>query len=277
MNDTYSKEPAGQTNLNHKGQESSGLSDSPIEREAPHLDASLESPMRLDDWADMAEANQKNFDRRNRQRKKQPRISSRIQVQRLLNAIVYRIHGSRFYQIGFALITALSLGLIWFSLSERAPLASQAYEDISEIGRLETELLAIQQLWSDERMNEINEGIKSADKRRIFSDFQGLAIWLNDKGNYANQLDLSFEYHLEEGTRAQIDNTLEIPIAITLKPKDQDANSAYFQLMEFTRRMLSTPFFVNIQETRVESSGEGATELQTKISVWVHEQVHTDG
>lgn len=229
------------------------------------------------EWALAPEANQENFDRRSRTRKKPPKTSYRIQVQRFLNSIVYKIHASRLFQFLFVVITAAAVALIWYSATHRAVLIEEAHDQLVVQGQLETEILGIRQIWSEDKMNEISQGVASADQRRVFSDYHSLATWLGENSTYANQLYLDFSYTLGEGTYAQIDNTLEIPISVILKPDNTNPQQTYFQMMEFARHMVSSPWYVDIQEASVESRGAGITELKAQISVWVRRKVKSDG
>lgn len=229
------------------------------------------------EWMGLPEANQYDFDRRLRNRKQPPKTSYPIKIQRFLNSIVYKIYGSRYYQALYVFVTATALALIYYSVNERAHLLEEAYLDLSTQGQLETEILKINQEWSQERMQEIRQGIASADRRRVFADYQSLANWLREKNAYAKQVNLGFSYTLGEGQAANIDNTLEIPVSITLAPITESNSQSYFQMMEFARHMVSTLWYVDIQEASVESTGAGVTKMTTKISVWVHGMVNSDG
>lgn len=229
-----------------------------------------------EDWIPAPEANQENFDRRSRLRKKPPKTSYRIQVQRQLNSLVYVIHGSRGFQILLAVLTMTALGAIWYSATERVQLIHEAQANLASQGRLETQILQINREWSAERIEAIKQGIASADQRRVFADYQSLANWLKDKDSYATQVNLDFTYRLGEGLTANIDNTLEVPISISLSPS-RESETAYFDMMDFTRHIVSTAWYVDVQEATLESDGMGAGKMTAEISVWVHGWVKSDG
>ena len=226
-----------------------------------------------EDWQALAEANQRNFDRREKSRKSPPKTSIRIKAQRILNSVAYKIYASRIYQLIFGLMTLASIFLLWFTLSERISLINQNYENIGRMGELESELIRTQQLWSSDRMDEISESIRNADQRRVFADYQNLATWLFEKNTLANQLSLDFSYQLGESKKAQIDNTLEVPIAITLKAGNRAEDNSFNQLMTFTRYIVSSSWYVDIQEASIENNNNDIKEMKLRISIWVHGQV----
>lgn len=222
-------------------------------------------------WKDVAETEaQTDYERRSTRRYKAPKTAFRIRVQRFLNAIVYRIYASRLWQVGFAMVALISVAMIWFSATQRIKLIDDTYTDLMEIGKLETDLLQIRQVWSAEKMQEIADNVRNADKRRVFTDFQGLAIWLRQKGEYAEQLGLSFAYSLGEGRSSRIDDMLELPIEVVLTTSDAQDEQTYLRMLEFLRKTVSTLFYVEIVEASLESQGEGVTKTQAVLRVWVH-------
>lgn len=228
-------------------------------------------------WKDLPEADaQSDYERRKVRRYKNPKTAFRIRVQRFLNAIVYRIYASRGWQVGFAMVSIASLALIWFSATQRIQKIDDVYTDLTALGQVETELLKIREIWSAEKMQSIADNVENADKRRVFTDFQGLANWLRQKREYADQLGLSFSYSLGEGRSSRIDDMLELPIKIVLTTKEAQNDRTYLRMLEFLRKAVSTLYYVEIVEAALESKGEGVTQTVAMLRVWVHATVKAD-
>lgn len=229
-------------------------------------------------WRDLPEVDaQSDYERRGTQRYVMPKTAIRIRVQRFLNTIVYSIYQERRYKVVFALVSILSIALIWYSATFRIQKIDNAYTDLSELGSVETELLQIKEIWSAENMQQIADNVQNADKRRVFGDYQGLAIWLREKGVYAEQLGLGFSYSLGDGVPSKIDDMLELPIEIALTTQPDGDNSSYLSMLEFLRRTVSTLYYVEIVEAALESKGSGVTRTVATLRVWVHGKVKADG
>jgi len=222
-------------------------------------------------WQDIPEAEaQSDYERRKTCRYQNPKTAFRIHVQRFLNGIVYRIYASRNWRIGFALLSISSLGLLWFSATQRIDLIDEVYTDQIALGQVETELLRVREVWSVEKMQQVADNVRDADERRVFGDFHGLAVWLRQKSQYADQLGLGFSYTLGEGRSSRIDDMLELPVEITLTVKDGDQEQTYLRMLEFLRKTVSTLYYAEIVEAALESEGEGVTRTVATLRVWVH-------
>ncbi len=125
-------------------------------------------------------------------------------------------------------------------------------------------------------MQQIADSVQNTDKRRVFSDYQGLAIWLREKGAYAEQLGIGFAYTLGTGTTSRLDDMLELPIEIVLTRLPKSTDSSYLSMLEFLRRAVSTLYYVEIVEAGLESEGLGVTRTVATLRVWVHGKVKAD-
>lgn len=246
-------------------------SSAPVFTQALPEKTTPEKPMTL-----LPEANQDNYERRNNNRKPPPKIAQRIVIQRMLNTIVYKIYGHRICQFLFLGIILGSVFTLWYSIEHRAKLINTTYSEFSIIGELESEILALNQVWSVEQMSEITDLVASVDSRRVFSDYRSLASWLTQKGDYAAQLDLNLSYTLGEGQSGKIDNMLEVPIYVSIKPADSSSDQLYLQILEFMRKMVSTGWYVDIQEAGMESNGDQAGGMTALLRVWVHGDTPAD-
>ena len=219
---------------------------------------------------------QTDFERRKTARFVIPKISLRIRLQRFLNNLVHRMSGSRLWQAGFVLVAVASVAMIWYSAHYRLQSIEDAYGDLAELGMVQTELLRVQEQWSVEQMNELANNVASADQRRVFRDYQGLAVWLREKGKYADQLDLGFAYTLGSAVPSRIDDMYELPIEITLSRKEGVSTSSYLSMLEFLRRTVSTLYYVEIVAAGLQSEGDGVTQTEATLRVWVHSKVSAD-
>lgn len=222
-------------------------------------------------WKDLPETEaQTDYERRQGSRYENPKTAFRIHVQRFLNAIVYRIYANRRWQAGFAAISMFSLGLLWFSATQRIDLIDEVYTDQIALGQVETELLRVRELWSADKMLQIADNVRNADERRVFGDFQGLAVWLRQKNQYADQLGLSFSYSLGEGRSSRIDDMLELPVEVVLTVNEGEQEQTYLRMLEFLRKTVSTLYYAEIVEAALESEGDGVTRTVATLRVWVH-------
>ncbi len=229
-------------------------------------------------WRNLPETSaQTDYERRKTQRYAIPKTALRIRVQRFLNGIVYRIYSDRNFAIAFTLVAVLSLAAIWFSATFRIHKIDQAYTDLGSLGAVQTELLQIKEIWSAEKMEQLADNVANADERRVFSDYQGLAVWLREKGVYADQLGLAFSYSLGEGVPSRIDDMLELPIEIVLITQTGESEPAYLRMLEFLRRTVSTAYYVEIVDAALESEGSGVNRTVATLRVWVHGKVSADG
>ncbi|MEL7537086.1 MAG: hypothetical protein AAFZ58_03100 [Pseudomonadota bacterium] len=222
---------------------------------------------------------QTDYERRRGTRRTAPKTAMRIRVQRMLNAVVYRIYANRFYQVGFIAITVAAIALIWYSATFRIHLIDEMVTDFAVLGELQSELLAIKEVWSAEQMETIADSVENADKRRVFVDYRGLAVWLREKSVYAEQLGLGFSYTLGSGQASRIEDMLEVPIELTLTGAEgtQESSQTYLHVLEFMRRLVSTLYYVEIVEASLEGEGDGAKTVTALLRVWVHATVNVDG
>ncbi len=215
-------------------------------------------------------ADQGDRERRRNRRYKVPRIALRIRIQRLLNSAVDKIYQYRMAQITFVVLVIGSISLIWFFLGHRVDVIRDNYVEFSELGKLETELLQIREVWSQDKMSSIAERVQTADRRRVFVDYRGLAQWLREKDEFADKLDLSFAYTLQSGAPSSIENMLEVPIEVVITTREESADQTYLYFLEFMRYLVSSLWYVEIVGATIESEGQGANRMVVTLRVWVH-------
>lgn len=200
------------------------------------------------------------------------RVSWRVQLQRALNRIAYRVYRNRWLQAAWAAIVVACAAVIVFELTSRIDHIEDNLALAAEVGQLDTELLNISQKWSLEEMKALEQSVARADTRRVFLDFRTLAVWLREKAVFAEQLDLEFAYSLGGSEPSQIDDMYEVPVLVTLSSTAGNGE-AYLRTLEFLKRVVSTPFYVEITEATLKGEGRGARELKATLRVWVHSSV----
>ncbi|MEM8982950.1 MAG: hypothetical protein AAGC71_07990 [Pseudomonadota bacterium] len=219
---------------------------------------------------------QTDFERRKGRRRSPPKTGISIRVQRWLNTLVYKIHGSRKYQIIFAAVPLAALALITFSATVRINEIDGIVADTVTLGELEAEIAALRAEWPESALQAIHDRLLNADQRRVFADYRGLAAWITEKDRFAEQLGLEFSYRLGEERASSIDNMNEVPIELTLAGSET-SNQTYLHVLEFLRRLLNTPYYVEIIETSLIGAGDGAKSVNAVLRVWVHTEVTVDG
>lgn len=215
-------------------------------------------------------ADQGDRERRRNRRYKVPKIAFRIRIQRALNSAVDLIYQSTLVKVVFGVIPVVSIALIYYVLFHRVELIESDYSAFSELGRVETKLLKIREVWSQEKMSSIAQSVQSVDQRRVFVDYRGLAQWLAEKGEFAEQLDLEFTYTLQPGSLSSIENMLEVPIEVVITTSEESSDQTYLHFLEFMRHMVSSLWYVEIVEATIESEGGGANRMVVMLRVWVH-------
>ncbi|MEL6869513.1 MAG: hypothetical protein AAFO81_06910 [Pseudomonadota bacterium] len=218
---------------------------------------------------------QTDFERREQPREAIPEKSAWVRLQAFFNRIVYRIYVSTYHQIGFVLITLLSIGLLFYSLRYRVVHIDDNIVAMAELGQVETQLLALRADWSSEKMQALKDKVQNADTRRVFVDYRSLAIWLREKGTYAAQLGLEFSYVLGETSASEIEDMLQVPIQVSLRGT-QDQSEVYLRALEFLKRVVGTAWYVEIVDASLEGDGRGAEAVKATLRVWVHTSVRAE-
>ncbi|MEL7311134.1 MAG: hypothetical protein AAFN07_06465 [Pseudomonadota bacterium] len=199
------------------------------------------------------------------------RVSPRVRVQRSLDRLAYRISRSRGLQAAWLAAIVACIGLLYFSLTFRLEHIDDNFVLLQQLGELDTELLGIQSRWSAQEMEALERSVETADTRRVFLDYQNLAVWLTEKSFYANQLNLEFGYVLGESEPSAIAGMVEVPIEVTLEGSKSD--QVYLRALEFMKRVVGTAYYVEITEATVRGNGSGAEHLDATLRVWVHTTV----
>lgn len=216
-----------------------------------------------------------NDERRNIDRYEGPKKAGMLRLQRFIDGIVYRLYINRLYQVSFVLITVVSLAVLFFSLRYRVDHIDDNIVALAELGRIETQLLTVRENWSQDKMQQISDKVQNADTRRVFVDYRSLAIWLREKGVYADQLGLQFAYVLGDGQASEIEDMLELPIDITLRGS-ATVDDVYLRALEFLKRVVGTAWYVEIVEASLKGSGSGAQSVNATLRVWVHSSVRAE-
>ncbi|MEM1263550.1 MAG: hypothetical protein AAGH76_14200 [Pseudomonadota bacterium] len=236
------------------------------------LDPNVDAP-----WEGLEEpAAQSDFERRKGSRRAPPKTGLSIRLQRWLNALVYKIHGSRRYQVVFAAVPLAALALILFSATVRISEIDGIVADTVTLSELEMEITALRAEWPESALRAIHDRLLNADQRRVFADYRGLAAWITEKSQFAEQLGLDFAYKLGEETPSSIESMNEVPIKLTLAGSET-SEQTYLHVLEFLRRLLNTPYYVEIIETSLVGAGDGAKSVNADLRVWVHTEVTVDG
>ena len=200
------------------------------------------------------------------------RLSWRVRAQRVFNDLVHRIYRSRVLQAVWAAIAIASIALLLYSLNGRLDRLDNRTRLLQELGELDSRALSIQSDWSLDKMQALEASVAQADTRRVFADYRSLAQWLQEQARYAQRLGLMYSYSLGESQRSEVDDMLEVPVALTLRGA-RDTVQLYLRSLEFLQGTISTPFYVEITRAALEGQGQGATTLQATLKVWVHSTV----
>ncbi len=251
-----------------------------LEEDVRLTDGQREQRLALTDkgpWTDLQPAaDQSNYERRDSERDDLPKMAYRLSLQKRINELVRRLTKSRIWQVAFVSLFASSIALIWFTAEHRIILIDGVYADLATRGQLETELLNKNREWSQERMQALNDSVLSADRRRVFLDYSTLAGWLAAERDVAGSMGLTFTYSLSKTKTSRMAHVDEVAVLIGIQVPDTHDAAAYSDLMRFLREMIKTPWYVEIVDASIISSGRGAKELTAELRIWVHDEVNAD-
>lgn len=210
-----------------------------------------------------------------RRQLRRPRLSGRFQLQSWLNATARYMYQSRLATTLFLVVQVSALGLIAWTLGERASLIDYAYTEVTRREALEAKRLRLGARWSAEELESVQNGISQAE-RRVFADHARLARWLHEQHRYARQLGLDFTYRLTDGHPSQIKNVLELPIVIELRVDPEFDGQAYPLMLEFLRNLVGTNWYVNVRHAGITGRGNGDRKLAAELRVWVRGEMTSD-
>ncbi len=200
------------------------------------------------------------------------KVSANVRAQRWLNRLAYQIARSRPLQAVWAMVVIASVATLYLTLTYRIEHIDDSLILMQELGELDTRVLSLEREFMSQDMQSLKESVQSADTRRVFLDYRALAVWLSEKASFAEQLGLEFSYTLGDSEASAIEGMLEVPIMMVLGSEISN-EQVYLRALEFLKRVVSTPFYVELSETTLRGEGKGARELNATLRVWVHSTV----
>jgi len=204
-----------------------------------------------------------------RRARTRPRPSSpRLLVYRLLNGLVDGVQGNRLGKAILLIIVAVSIGTIWYSMTQRGELIIHGHTIVSQREALAVQLDDLRLVVAAQDVDAVMVGVTQAENR-VFPEYRQLAQWLADQNSYAERLGLNFRYTIGDVTSARVKNMLEVPIAIEVATGGKAAGVGYLGVLEFLKNIIDAPWYVEIVSASLGGESVGVTEMKANLQVWV--------
>lgn len=214
-------------------------------------------------------------ERRRSPRPEPPPPGTVPRMRRLVDWQAERIESSPTGWIVYFAISIACIAFIYWNMTTRFETFDATYELISERAMLEGEYDALTEHYSRDELRKLLDQISSAETS-IFSDYAGLATWLSDQTDAARTQDLLLTYVMHETVAAQIKDVGEVPITLSVRPRDGADDDTYQRMLNFLGEMVGTRWHLEITDTAVVSDGRSVQSLDTTVHVWV-DAVSGDG
>jgi hypothetical protein len=186
-----------------------------------------------------------------------------------------RIESSVLGWLIYAVVCIACIAFIYWNMTARFETFDATYELISERATLERKYEALTEHYSREELRKLLDQISSAETS-IFRDYASLATWLASQAEAAQRQNLLLSYVMHDTVAAQIKDVGEVPITLSVRPRqDMDADT-YQRLLNFLGEMVGTRWHLEITDVLVTSDGRSIQSLDTTVHVWV-DAVSGDG
>ncbi len=168
----------------------------------------------------------------------------------------------------YLVICAACIAFIYWNMTSRFETFDATYELISERATLEREYEALTEHYSRDELRKLLDQISSAETS-IFHDYANLASWLADQADAARGQDLLLTYVMHETVAAQIKDVGEVPITLSVRPREGMNDATYQRMLNFLGEMVGTRWHLEITDVAVTSDGRSIQSLDTTVHVWV--------
>ena len=186
-----------------------------------------------------------------------------------------RIESSVLGWVVYAVICAACIAFIYWNMTARFETFDATYELISERAALEREYEALTEHYSRDELRKLLDQISSAETS-IFRDYASLATWLAAQAEAARRQDLLLTYVMHDTVAAQIKDVGEVPITLSVRPREGMEEDTYQRMLNLLGEMVGTRWHLEITDVAVASDGVSIQSLDTTVHVWV-DAVSGDG
>jgi hypothetical protein len=179
-----------------------------------------------------------------------------------------RIESSALGWVIYAIVCALCVAFICWNMTARFETFDATYELISERAALEREYETLTEHYSRDELRKLLDQISSAETS-IFRDYASLASWLAAQAEAARRQNLLLTYVMHETVAAQIKDVGEVPITLSVRPRQGMDEDTYQRILNFLGEMVGTRWHLEITDVVVSADGRSIQSLDTTVHVWV--------
>lgn len=207
-------------------------------------------------------------ERRRAPRPEPPPPGTVPRMRQLVDWHAERIESSTSGWLVFLVVCAACIAFIYWNMTSRFQTFDATYELISERAALEREYEALTEHYSRDELRKLLDQISSAETS-IFRDYASLASWLAEQAQAARSQDLLLSYVMHDTVAAQIKDVGEVPISVSVRPRQGMNENTYQRMLNFLGEMVGTRWHLEITEVAVTSDGRSIQSLETTVHVWV--------
>ena len=168
----------------------------------------------------------------------------------------------------YAVVCALCIAFIYWNMTTRFETFDATYELISERAALERDYEALTEHYSRDELRKLLDQISSAETS-IFKDYASLASWLAAQAKAARRQNLLLTYVMHDTVAAQIKDVGEVPITLSIRPREGMDEDTYQRMLNFLGEMVGDRWHLEITDVVVSSDGRSIQSLDTTVHVWV--------
>jgi hypothetical protein len=207
-------------------------------------------------------------ERRNSPRPEPPPPGTVPRMRQIVDWQAERIESSALGWLFYAIVSAACIAFIYWNMTARFETFDATYELISERATLEREYGTLTEHYSRDELRKLLDRISSAENS-IFRDYASLATWLGNQADAAENQDLLLTYVMHETVAAQIKDVGEVPITLSIRPREGEDDDTYQRMLNFLGEMVGTRWHLEIIDAVVTSDGRSIQSFDTTVHVWV--------
>ena len=207
-------------------------------------------------------------ERRRSPRPTPPEPAMAPRLRRLVDWLVDLIESSWIGWVVYALLCAVSIAVMVYSMTDRLDGLDANYALVVERQTLEREFEELAEHYSQDELRTLMDRIHSAEST-IFQDYGVLAGWLTEQAGAAKSQGLRLSYVMHETTGSQIKNVGSVPITLNVRPDETGEERVYYRLLAYLRSMVDTPWHLEISDAAIRSDGKEVVSLDITVNVWV--------
>ena len=180
------------------------------------------------------------------------------------------LSGLGYRKIGVGCLIAVSVLLLWWSLTMRFSLIGEAQSKINASFGLEQDIAVLESRWSAEEAAQIEAQVAKAE-RRLLDGYDHLARWLMALTNKVAASGYQMEFKMEEAQSEsqRLPGVQVVPVRLSIGAERKP--EAYGEFVGTIRKLIEDPIRVDIQEVTISGVGRGAHRMDLLLHAMMRE------